>query len=770
MNALRLAVLVLTFSVPVFAGRPLVFTQNDGQFPSTVRYAADCTDHRVYFERQRVIFSFGLALRFVGANSEIDVQGEMPLAAKVNYLIGNDPARWRRAAPTYSEVTYRNVWPGIDLLFHGSEGRLKYDLLLHPHADLRSVRFAYDGARSVSINRRGNLVISMPLGRFTDRRPLSYQIVDGERIDVPTRFAMIGKNTFGIRAGHYDRRLPLLIDPGFTFTTYLGGSGMETSPQVAITSTGEVIVAGITSSSDFPMTIGALDSTFNGGSFDAVISKFDSTGTTLLFSTYLGGSGADFAEGMTIDGSGNVYLTGRTASQDFPTTNGAYDVTFNGGATDLYVAKIDASGSSLIYSTYIGGSDTDLGIGIAVGSGGEAYVTGTTLSSDFPTTAGAFDQTFNGGFQDAFVAKLNSSGTQLVYSTYIGGATDVDVGESIAVDALGQAHVVGFTDSSDFPVTAGAFDTTFNGGFFTGQDLWVTKLDAAGSALLYSTYLGGSGREFFADLALDGAGNVYVTARTSSSDFPTTAGAYDRTFDGSAAVFPEIFDGFVTKLNPTGSALVYSTFLGGTGSDSGTAIDVDASGSVFVVGATDSSDFPTSCAATDGTANGGLDAFLTRFDPTGASLLFSTYLGGSGLDAALEVAVNASAVAIGGVTASSDFPVVNAWDPTFNGGSFDLFVAKIDGSSLTPQAAIQQIINSVNDLQNAGALNGGQANALTAKLEAAIQQLDKGNSTPAANQLEAFVNQLDAFVKTGVLTAAEAQPLAAAANCNLAQL
>ncbi len=778
MKATNFAIFALALSLPATADqtRPLIFTPNVGQLPAAVRYVANCADPKVYFERDRVIFSFteenqgyAFSLRFRGANPGVDVHAQTPLASKVHYLIGNNPAQWQRDLPTYGEIAYRNVWPGIDLRFHGAGRRLKYDLILRPGADLRNVRFSYDGAQRVSIDASGNLEVSIPLGRFGDQKPLSYQIIDGRRMNIPTRFLIIGKNTFGIGAAQYDRRLPLVIDPGFIYSTYLGGGGTEIVPRVAITSTGEVIVAGSSSSSNFPTTIGALDRTHH-GSFDAVISKFDSTGTTLLFSTYLGGSDVDFAEGMTIDAAGNVYVTGRTASHDFPTTPGAYSRTFNGGSTDLYVAKLDATGSSLVYSTYVGGSDADLGLGIAVNSSGEAYITGTTLSSDFPTTPGAFDRTFRGGSQDAFVAKLDAAGAHLLYSTYLGG-TSVDVGESIAVDALGRAYVVGFTDSSNFPVTPGAFDTTFNGGFFTGQDVWVAKLDASGSNLLYSTYLGGSGREFFSSLALDGAGNVYITGRTSSSDFPTTPGAYDRTFRGSVAVFPEIFDGFVTKLNASGSALVYSTFLGGTGSDAGTAIAVDSAGTAFVVGFTNSTDFPTTCGALDRTANGGLDAFLTRLDPAGAALLYSSYLGGSGPDAAQAVAVNASgAVAIAGVTGSSDFPVVNAWDPTFNGGSFDFFVAKIDGSTLTPEAAIQQLIGSVNALQNAGALNQGQANALIAKLQAAIQQLDKGNTTPAANQLQAFVNQLNALVQSGVLTPEQAQSLIAAANCNVAQL
>ncbi|HMC20598.1 MAG TPA: SBBP repeat-containing protein, partial [Thermoanaerobaculia bacterium] len=462
MNCLRIRfLLLLCVAFPAFAGqKALIFVANEGQFASEVRYAAQCGRYTAGFTRSGILFQaegFDFALRFRGANSDVDLSANTPQIARVNYLIGNDPARWHTGVATYGAITYAELWPGIDLAFRGSEGRLKYDFMLRPGADLREIRLAYEGVRSTSIDARGDLVVSTGLGNFTDHRPAGYQIIRGSRVPVETRFVSIGDHTFGIRAARFDRRLPLFIDPGFIYSTYLGGSGLEFTPQVAVNSSGEVIVTGTTTSADFPTTAGVLDRTFN-GSNDIVVSKFDSTGTTLLYSTYLGGSGNDLAEDMAVDSAGNVFLIGRTTSHDFPTTLGAYNRNFNGGATDFYVAKLNANGSSLVYSTFVGGSDTDLGLGIAVSSTGEAYVTGTTLSSDFPTTAGAFDRTFHGS-QDAFVVKLDAAGANLIYSTFLGGA-DVDVGESVAINSLGQAHVSGFTDSSDFPVTPGAFDTT----------------------------------------------------------------------------------------------------------------------------------------------------------------------------------------------------------------------------------------------------------------------------------------------------------------------
>src|SRR5712691_3292520 len=355
----------------------------------------------------------------------------------------------------------------------------------------------------------------------------------------------------------------------------------------------------------------------------------------LVYSTYLGGSDGDQADAIAVDAAGNAYVTGFTDSTNFPTTPGAFQTTFGGGA-DAFVTKLNPAGNGLVYSTYLGGSFTDRGLGIAVDAAGNAYVTGFTDSTNFPTTPGAFQTTFGGGFSDAFVTKLNPTGTGLVYSTYLGGST-TDLGRGIAVDAAGNAYVTGATDSTNFPTTSGAFQTTFGGGF----DAFVTKLNPGGTGLVYSTYVGGSSSDVAIGIAVDGSGSVYVTGTTFSTNFPTTTAAFQTTRVG-------FNDGFVTKLNPTGTGLVYSTLLGGsndTGSaDQPSGIAVDGSGNAYVTGSTGSTDFPTTPGAFQtASGGGGGDAFVTKLNPTGAALVYSTYLGGSGgFDFGVGIAVDGS--------------------------------------------------------------------------------------------------------------------------------
>jgi hypothetical protein len=380
------------------------------------------------------------------------------------------------------------------------------------------------------------------------------------------------------------------------FATLLGTAGFDQAFSIALDERGNVWVAGETDSDEFPTRPGAFDSSHNGG-FDAFVVKLNSRGSALLYSTYLGGGGEDSGYTVALDSKGNAYVTGPTDSDDFPTTAGALDTTHNGDF-DAFITKLNTRGS-LAYSTYVGGEGFDNGVGVAVDKKGSAYVTGSTFSANFPTTPGVFDRTYDSE-DDAFVIKLNPTGTALAYSTYLGGE-GVDEGFGIAVDRWGNVYVAGETDAQDFPTTHHAFDSTHNGGF----DAFVTKLNARGSALAYSTYLGGSGDDMFPWLALGEDGSVYVTGSTDSEDFPTTGGSFDTTHNG-------LVDAFVTKLNTRGSALDYSTFLGGEGVDAGLGIAVDWCGNVYVTGETDSLDFPTTRHAFDSTRNGDFDAFLTR--------------------------------------------------------------------------------------------------------------------------------------------------------------
>jgi hypothetical protein len=407
----------------------------------------------------------------------------------------------------------------------------------------------------------------------------------------------------------------------------------------------------------------------------------------LVYSTYLGGVSNDYGMCMVVDGAGNAYISGHTDPVGFPVTPGAYDETYN-GFIDLFVSKLNPSGSALVYSTYIGGDSIDQEATIALDASGNVYVTGHTQSANFPTTPGAFDTSYNGG-KDAFVVKLNAAGGDIIYSTYLGGTAD-DVGHSIAVDSSGATYVTGFTWSTDYPTIAGGFEPAHNG----NVDVFVTKLDPSGSTLIYSSFLGGSGFDGGNSLdmgqgpaiAIDQANSAYVTGFTNSADFPVTMNALDDTFNG-------VWDAFVAKVNASGTALVYATYLGGGDDDEGYSVFVDSLGNAYVAGSTSSSNFPVSPAAFDTTYNGGGDAFVTKLNASGEAIMYSTFIGGSGNDlngatkwTDANVAVDGMGKAyIVGNTGSSDFPTtVGAFDSSYNGGR-DTFVLGLDsaGSSLT---------------------------------------------------------------------------------------
>ncbi len=669
-----------------YAKLALAFVPNAGQTDARARFSAQTAGASFYFTRKAAVLSLRpgakdgrrgavLRLAFLGANPDVEIEGRRRGRATVNYLLGNDASAWHTGLPTYGALVYRELWPGIDMVFRGAAGRLKYEFVLRPGARVRDIRLAYRGARRLSVTRAGALAIATRVGVLRDERPRSYQRVGGRRVRVESSFRL-ARGAYGFAVGRYNGRRTLVIDPGLRYSTYLGGGSGEGGHGIAIDAAGNAYVTGQTYSSDFPTTVGTFDTTLDGES-DAFVTKINPRGSALVYSTYFGGRGVEFGTGIAVDRAGSAYVTGTTGSRDLPTTAGAFDTTLDGW--DAFVTKLDPRGSGLVYSTYLGGRRSEFGEvawAIAVDRAGSAYVTGST-GSNFPTTAGAFDRTYAGGLWsgDAFVTKLNRRGSALIYSTYLGGGLD-ESGAGIAVAADGSAYVTGRTESSDFPTTAGAFDRTFTAGVWEG-DAFVTKLDPRGSALVYSTYLGGRRSESGYGISVDAAGSAYATGSTDSRNFPTTPGAFDRTFNGWAG------DAFVTKLNRRGSALVYSTYLGGRDGQFGSGIAVDAAGNAYVTGATGSRNFPTTSGAFAAAFNGGAqDAFVTKLDWTGSDLLYSTYLGGS--DDEFEefgrgIAVDAIGRAyVTGVTGSSDFPTTpGAFDMTFNGG-VDAFVTRLD--------------------------------------------------------------------------------------------
>jgi len=637
-------------------------------------------------------------MKLVGGNARPRVEGLDQLSGKANYFIGNDPKKWRTNVPLYAKVRYRDVYPGVDLVYYGNRRQLEHDFIVAPGADPSSITLDLTGAEKLSLDSQGALVLAVKHGELRLEKPHIYQEVDGVRREISGGYVLRNTHQVSFQVASYDATRSLIIDPSLVFSTFLGGNNNDAGRAIAVDIAGNAYVTGETVSTNFP-TISAYNTAFSGGTLygDAFVTKLNPTGSGLAYSTYLGGTGEDQGLGISVDSSGNAYVTGRTNSTNFPTTTTAFQTLFGGGDADAFVTKLNSAGNGLLYSTYLGGSGQDIGNSIAVDSMGNAYVTGQTSSgvsgtTSFPTTTGAFRPTYLGGSSDAFASKINPSlvgAASLVYSTYLWGGAGSDFSFGIAVDASFNAYLTGQTNTTGI-ATSGAFQTILGG----SSDAVVAKLNPLGSALLYLTYLGGSGFDFGNGIAVDGSGNAYVTGQTGSSDFPVTAGVFQMGFGGSV-------DAFVTKVNPSGSGLVYSTFLGGSSNDAGTGIGVDGSGNAFVTGLTLSSNFPAgnapsgACAGTCGTG-ASFDAFVTEVNSMGSRLVYSTYLGGSGFDEGTGIALDflaaPDAYVVGFTGSSTDFPTtMGAVQTTFGGGSTDAFVAKISEAVVPPPPSVGKV-------------------------------------------------------------------------------
>lgn len=671
-------------AAPAVGDLPLTFVPNAGQHAEHVRYAGRTGNAMFAFAADGVTMGLrrgaqatDVRLGFPGADPDVSIVGRDITAGRVNVLHGSDPRGWQTDLPTYRTVVYQDLWPGIDLAFRDAGGALKYEFVVRPGASAANIALAYDGADAVTLGDDGALTIDTALGALRDEAPHSYQQVGVRRVKVDSRFVVDGA-TVRFALGHHDPTLPLVVDPGIAYATLVGGAADDTAATIAVDAAGHAYIAGRARSGNFPTTPGAAQPASAGGYSDAYVTKLSPDGRSLVWSTYLGGALSDAAFGLAIDALGNVYVAGSTESVNFPVTAGAYDTQHN-GKSDVFVAKLRSDGSTLVYSTYLGASEDDVAYDVAVGAAGDAYVTGYTWQNEFvafPTTPGAFDtrpvrSPSTGIHSEAFVTRLDPSGSGLMYSTYLGGISG-DTARAIEVDATGAAYVTGLT-GGDFPTTAGAFDTSYGG----PQDGFVTKVAPSGTALVWSTYLGGSSSDSSIGLDVDPEGNVYVTGQTSSADFPTTPGVWDRSYDGSPG------DAFVTKLDPSGASLRWSTYLGGGNGDYGQAIVVDAAGRAHTTGYTRSTTFPTpnsTIPAIDPTFNGGLwDAFVTRFSADGSTLEHATYLGGGGNETGFGIALAPDGqVLVAGDSSSADFPTTaGAYQAGLAGGS-DAFVARLD--------------------------------------------------------------------------------------------
>lgn len=633
---------------------PLAFEVNRGQHPAAVRFAARAGDGLLALRARSATLTFAeahalpstLRLRFPGARRAPAVVAEQRLPGRVSYLSG---ARRVAAAATYRRVRYRQLWRGIDVVFYGSGRELEYDLVVAAGADPGQIRLAFDGHRSARLDAAGDLVLTLPGGRVVrERAPVAYQLAGGRRTAVASRFVLAGDEV-RIALGAHDATRQLVVDPVLTYGTYLGGSAADQATALAVDAAGNAYVTGSTASTNFSAAAFGLQPAFGGGGSDAFVTKLDPSASAALYSTYLGGAGADEGLAIAVDAAGAAVVTGGTSSTSFPTTDGAPQRGFGGGAVDAFVAKLDPSGTALEYATYLGGPGPsggealERGTAVALADDGSAYVTGGAYSG-FPTTPGAFAATVAAPLSATFAAKLDARG-ELSYSTLVWGDGNTNRASAIAVDAGGHAHVAGLASAiGTFPTTAGAYQPTAAG----NVDAFVAKLAPDGSALAYSTLLGGQGFDEALGLALDDGGRAIVVGQAgsvASGRFPTTADAIQPSYDPLLRTGNQI--GFVAILDASGSALDYATFVGGRASDRVQAVARGPAGSLLIAGETRSPDFPVTAGAVRAAIRGTRDGFVAALRPGAAGYAYASYSGTAAVVPAIAGGPGASALIAG---------------------------------------------------------------------------------------------------------------------------
>lgn len=667
MQVASFATALLAAALPVFASTvpniriPVVFETEADHFVSR------STGRTLTVKSDSAVIGYGtgfVTMRLAGASSSAKAERLDPRQSVSNYLIGNVSAAWRTGNPHYGAIKYKGVYPGIDAVYHGAAGQLEYDFVVSPGADPSLIALSYEGVNKVSLDGQGDLLIDAGGTSIRQHRPFAYQLTNGRRHPIEAEYK-VHRARVQISLGDYDRTRELIIDPVLQYAAYFGHTGYDAGVAIASGASGTTYVAGVTTSVQLPTT-NASGQRDNGGASDAFVAKFTASGD-LAWVTYYGGKGSEGGLGVAVDAAGNSFLSGFTTSQTLPLRNAAQD-TFGGGELDAFVAKFSPGGDRLLFATYVGGSGDDYGNGLALDDLGNAYLTGWTRSADFPVRGG-FQQGASGGGGDTFVMKL-SPGGQVVYSTFVGGNGD-DLATGIAVDVGGNAYVTGFTTSIAFPL-AGAIQRANAGKY----DVFVYKLNAAGNSLVYSTFLGGAADDRAQGIAVDSSGSAYISGDTQSANFPVLAGAQMTPGGGT--------DGFVAKLTPGGDALVYSTLLGGSGEDYASGLAVDAAGTVYVCGWTNSADFPVRNALQSSYGGGLNDGFAARIAPAGNLLLYATYFGGGAEDKAYDLVVESSgALTLTGHTDSANLPgAVNSFSVGLK--TADVFLAKFSPDTGTP--------------------------------------------------------------------------------------
>ncbi|GIK36978.1 MAG: hypothetical protein BroJett011_08110 [Chloroflexota bacterium] len=691
---------------------PLRFEANQGQTDPAVRFISRGPGYSMYLTDSGFTLALGqeqstgiaedagevpapdilaVQMSLAGtADTLQEVVGVEQLAGRSNYLIGNNTDQWVTNVPNYRLVKYEEVYSGIDLQLYGnSQGQLEYDFIVAPGSNPHQIVMEFSGAESLELDEAGNILLRLPGGEILHQNtPVIYQEENGEQLSVAGSYMLSGDQV-RLQLGHYDEALPLVIDPVLYYSTFLGGSSNDVAYDIAVDQNGSAYITGYTYSLDFVVSDGGnyYDGDHN-GSEDVFVTKINPTGTDFVYSTYIGGNDNEGGLGIAVDSNDQAYITGYTRSYNFPEGNGGvgqqsieaqggFGSGYLNGTEDAFAIKMSTDGSDLVYANYLGGWSNDRGQDIAVDSAGAAYITGYTFSEDFPVE-GYYLQYYLQGSEDAFVTKVSPAGDYLEYSTYL-GSSSTDVATSIAVDGGGFAYVGGYTYGW-FPITYGSFDDYPNG----AQEGFVTKINTNGPEMVYSTFLGGSGNDTIYDLALDSGNNIYLTGKTYSPNFPTTAGVFDSGYSGGE-------DAFVVKLDSYGTDLIYGTFLGGSlsnsANDAGYGIAVDLTGQVFVTGYTYSSSFPTTPDAFDTSHNGNEDVFVTHLSENGSQLIYSSFLGTQNNEAGYGVAIDLEGNAyLTGYTRSNHFPTAGEVPgDVYQGGGIDAFIAKIYAQDQLPQ-------------------------------------------------------------------------------------
>jgi hypothetical protein len=707
-----------------FAALPLAFEQNQGQTDAQVKYMARGSGYTLYLTASKAIFTLhkqggdsevrsmmmdrrlgasgvksmlrrraqqkskslvaSVQMNMMGANPRSKLTSGAPERGKVNYFIGRDPSKWHSDVPLFGRVSYENLYPGIDLAFHGNGKQLEFDYLVSPGGNANAIALGFKGADQMTTNSDGDLILATAAGPLEMHHPVAYQEKGGERQNIDVRFSIQANNvTFAL--GAYDRSRELVIDPTVTFSTYFGGDFADYGSAITLDGSGNAYIAGATDSDTIP---GDSNGTKN-ASFDVFVTEISKTGT-LVFTTIFGGSGDDFPGGVVIDGLGDIYVSGTTDSSDFPVTTGAAQTIFLGGTTngdnDAFAVKLAPAGASITWGTYIAGGDSDSGLAIAIDTASppNVYVVGETFSTDLGGAAGGVHPLPSGsalnlglgtGADDGYIVKVNPTGSAYLLVSYLGGSNG-DLATGVALDPTGNIYVSGETISTDLPVTAGVVqsqcgtDGTCNAsGSNVFDDAFVFAIQANLLAYQYVTYYGGSGVDDALAIAVDSSGDAFFTGLTTSTDFKTVATPFQASLAGTQ-------NALAVELNPTGSAATYGTYVGGSGTDLGVGIALDSAGDIYVTGQTSSTDFPLVNSTQP--FGGSTDSFVTVLSPSQHLALFSTYLGGGGdedqlsgaiaLDTLENIYVTGDTTSGNGTTAA--FPTTSgALDGTYGGGT-----------------------------------------------------------------------------------------------------